>query len=480
VNLRDRAARWLEPAIYLANNRLSILGIALTTSSAITLVGSWFLDIVTGAPFHPYSGIIFFLILPAIFVLGLLLIPIGIFHRRWRLGPGGEARVNWPTFDLRRPLMRRVLGWVAGLTAINILLLGIASYRGVEYMDSANFCGQTCHTVMQPEFTAYQNSPHQRVACVACHIGPGADWFARSKVSGLRQVVAVVFHNYDRPIPVPVEQLRPARETCEQCHWPQMFTGDKLVIRTKYSDDEKNTPMTTVLLLKIGGYTGQGTVGIHGRHLDVQSRIQYVATNHRQTIPSVTYVDDSGKAVQFTSSAADVTPESMRTAERRTMDCVDCHNRPSHAFQLPEEAVDQALSEGRISRALPFIKKEAVEFLKAHYADRQAASREIAANLDEFYRKQYPDVVRDRRTDLEQAISQVQAIYARNVFPDMNVTWGTYPNNLGHTDFPGCFRCHDGNHTAADGRVITNDCSACHTLLAVDDPNPKILSDLEP
>jgi len=301
----------------------------------------------------------------------------------------------------------------------------------------------------------------------------------RSKLSGLRQVYAVTFHTYDTPIPSPVEQLRPARETCEQCHWPQRFTGDKLIVIRKYMDDEKNTPTFTVLLLKIGGRTWQGVAGIHGRHLSEQSRIQYIATDRqRQVIPSVAYVDDTGKQVQFTSTDSKATSSQLAAGEHRTMDCVDCHNRPTHAFQLPEHAVDDAMSQGRISADLPFIKKKAVDVLKIDYPNRETAEEKIRAGIDDFYRGSYPDVFRDKRPLVDVAVEQVQAIYLRNVFPEMKVTWGTYANNLGHMDFPGCFRCHDGNHTSADGRTIANDCDTCHTLLAVDDPNPKFLADL--
>jgi nitrate/TMAO reductase-like tetraheme cytochrome c subunit len=362
---------------------------------------------------------------------------------------------------------------------VNVIIFSVASYRGVEYMDSTKFCGQTCHTVMQPEFTAYSNSPHQRVACVECHIGPGASWFVRSKLSGVRQVFAVTFHTYDEPIPSPVHQLRPAIETCEECHWPQKFTGDKFIVRIKYSDDEKNTPLTTILVMKIGGRTWQGSVGIHGRHLDVKSRIQYVATDgHRQVIPSVKYLDDTGKNTEFLSTDTKPTPEQLAAGEQRTMDCVDCHNRPTHVFMLPDRAVDQAMAAGQINPGLPFIKKKATEVLRVVYPDRQAATQRIAASLNDFYRTSYPDVSRDKRAQIDAAIAQVQQIYLRNIFPDMKISWGTYPNNLGHEDFPGCFRCHDGSHSTPDGRTITNDCDACHTLLAVEESNPKVLADL--
>jgi len=479
MSLSERLGSWFRPAAYLGRNPLSLAGAILTTSSAVTLIAFWLVDIAIGGTIHPYVGLIFFLMLPGIFVIGLILMPIGVLLHRYQLVKAGELPVEYPKIDFSMPDIRKALGWVGGLTLANIIIFSVGSYRGVEYMDSVKFCGQTCHVVMQPEFTAYENSPHQRVECVQCHIGPGASWFVRSKLSGVRQVYAVTFHTYDRPIPVPVQNLRPARETCEQCHWPQNFTGNRLVVFRKFSEDEKNTELTTVLLLKIGGHTWDGAVGIHGRHLDTNSPIEYVSTDRqRQTIVQVSYADNSGKQVIYTSTDAKPTAQQIAAGEHRVMDCIDCHNRPTHTFQLPERALDQAMSQGRISPELPYIKKQAVEALKANYPDRDTAAREIASKLEDFYRKSYPDLYRDKHALLETSISQLQAIYLRNIFPAMNVGWGTYPNNLGHMDFPGCFRCHDGSHSTSDGRTIPNDCDTCHTMLAMEEQNPKVLADL--
>ena len=479
MSVIQRITSGFRLAAYLGRNPLTMLGAALTTSSALTLIGFWLFDIASGGTVHPYVGVIFFLILPGIFVIGLLMIPAGALWRRIRLARSGQLPAKYPPVDFSVPAIREVVGWVAGLTVANVLILSVASYRGVEYMDSAKFCGATCHTVMQPEFTAYQNSPHQRVDCVQCHIGPGASWFVHSKFSGLRQVYAVTFHTYERPIPTPVKQLRPSRDTCEQCHWPQQFTGNKLVVKRKFSDDEKNTELTTVLLLKIGGRTFDGAVGIHGRHLDTGSPIEYIATDgQRQTIAQVSYKERGGKQLVFNSSDVKATPAQLAAGEHRTMDCIDCHNRPAHRFQTPEGALDEAMERGSISAQLPFIKKQALELIKAKYADRDAAAQQIAAKLDAFYRSGYPDLYRDKRALVDSSIAQVQAVYLRNNFPAMNVGWGTYPNNLGHTDFPGCFRCHDGSHTTADGRSIPNDCDTCHSMLAMEEANPKILTDL--
>jgi hypothetical protein len=469
----------LQPVYFLGQNPVTLTGAVITTSTALTTIAFWFYDIFLPGPPHPYIGLLVYLILPGIFVLGLLLIPIGIWVRRRKLLGSGQLPAIYPAIDLTLPVVRHTLEWVGLATMVNLLIIGTASYRGVEYMDSTNFCGTTCHTVMAPEYAAYQNSPHSRVACVECHIGPGAGWFVRSKVSGLRQVVAVTFHTYSRPIPSPVKYLRPARETCEQCHWPQRFTGDKFLVNKSYKDDEKNTQQTDVLLLKVGGRTWQGSVGIHGHHLADNAKIRYISTDpERQTIPVVDYTDDQGKTTEFISSDSKPTKQQLDKGEHRTMDCVDCHNRPTHTFELPENAVDKQMSLGRISPELPFIKKKAVEVLKVDYPTRDVAKQRILDELNNFYRTNYPQIYQTRRTLVQQAGDEIAAIYLRNIFPDMHVTWGVHPNNLGHNDSPGCFRCHDGSHTSADGQTITNDCSACHEVLAAGEENPKVLSDL--
>ncbi len=474
-----RLRLWLRPIFFLSQNALSLVGVMLTTSSAVTLIAFWFYYVLLPGPPHPYIGILIFLTLPAFFVLGLLLIPAGIWLRRRALLARGETIREYPQVNFGHAVVRRGFWFLAAATAVNFVLLGTASYKGVSYMDSTEFCGETCHTVMTPEFTAYQNSPHSRVECVACHIGAGASWFVRSKLSGTRQVFAVAFHTYSRPIPSPVKYLRPARETCEQCHWPQRFTGDKFLVRSKFQDDEKNTRQTSVLVLKIGGVTWQGRTGIHGRHLEAASRIRYISIDaERQVIPVVYYLNDQGKTVVYTSTDVKATPAQLDKGEHRDMDCVDCHNRPTHTFEMPESAVDTQMATGQVSPELPYIKKEAVELLKADYPDRDTAQLRIVAGVSDFYRAKYPELYAKRRTIIQQSAEEVAAIYARNVFPAMRITWGVHPNNLGHTDFPGCFRCHDGSHTSADGQTIPNDCSTCHNLLAVDDANPKILEDL--
>jgi hypothetical protein len=470
--------RWTRPLFYLGQNSVSMAGAVLTTSSAVTLILFWAREAFSQRPTHAYAGILFFLVLPTLFVFGLLLIPAGILWRRRRLRGRGELPEEYPRIDLRQATVQSTIALVGVATLANIGILGTASYRGVEYMDSTEFCGTACHKVMAPEYSAFVDSPHSRVGCVQCHIGPGASWFVRSKLSGTRQLFAVALETYSRPIKSPVKHLRPARETCEQCHWPQKFHGDKFLVRTKFADDEANTPSTTVLVLKVGGDSGRHSVGIHGAHMDSRRQIAYVATDdRRQVIPQITVTED-GKTTQYDSTDVHPTPSQLAAGERRQMDCMDCHNRPTHAFELPERALDRALAEGRVSKDLPYIKKKGIEVLRAEYPDRETAARRIAEGLGEFYRTSYPAAYQQHRAAVETAIGEVQAIYGRNVFPHMKVAWGTYPNNIGHEDFLGCFRCHDDSHKRPDGRAITQDCNACHTILAQDESNPKVLADL--
>ncbi len=476
---QNTARDWARLIYYLSQNIISFLGVVLTTSSAVTMIAFWIYEITQRTPANPYLGIIIFLILPGLFVFGLVLIPAGILLRRRKLQAAGELPSEYPEIDLKVPMVRSSFLFIAVATLLNLLIFGFASYKGVSYMDTTTFCGQTCHTVMQPEFSAYQNSPHARVACVECHIGPGAGWFVRSKISGLRQVYAVTFKTYSRPIPSPVKYLRPARETCEHCHWPQRFSGDKFIVRTNFKDDEKNTPTTTALLMKIGGHNWQGAVGIHGRHLDEGSRIHYIATDERrQVIPVVYYTDDKGKTIEYVSTDIKVSKEQLEKGEQRSMDCIDCHNRPTHAFELPENAVDLRMSRGLISTELPYMRKKAVELLKVEYPDRETAEKKIVEGITNFYRTSYPEIYNTKRALIEQSADNTAKIYLRNIFPEMKMTWGVHPNNLGHNDFPGCFRCHDGSHTSADGQTISNDCSACHNLLADHEENPKVLKEL--
>jgi len=454
----------------LTRHWLSLTGAALVTTAGIS-----FLFVlpqqIRGHVSNPYIGIIIFLILPIIFFTGLALIAVGIYLSKRRIRHGLAAT----TFD-RKAALRR-FAWLLGITTLLNILIGTQlTYRAVEHMETPQFCGATCHT-MAPEFAAYQNSPHSRVECVECHVAPGAAGWVSSKINGARQLIETAFDSYRRPIPSAIESNRlvPARETCENCHWPHRFGGVRLRVFSQYADDEANTRSQTVLLMLVGG---DKFPGIHGAHFGPGVHIRFAATEPtRQTIPWVEYRNtDTGEARTFT--ASDPPAGSAQAFPQYEMQCVDCHNRPTHTFDLPERAMDKALAGGEIPVTLPFIKKKGVELLKVNYGSSREAADKLPAGLVSFYQQQQPEVYARRAKDIAQAANAVLAIYNRNVFPDLKVTWGTYPNNLGHTDFPGCFRCHDGSHAAPDGNTITQDCNTCHEPLATEETSPKILETL--
>ena len=462
----------LSPLVHLSNNWISLIGVVVVTTATVF----WLFLLPTtmrGDVHNPYNGILAFLLLPALFFLGLILIPLGIYRQNKGERRRGLYPASFPPLNLKNLEFRRLLTFVAVTTFANIVIASQLAYGAVSYMETVSFCGQTCHTVMQPEFTAYQSSPHSRVECVQCHIGPGESWFVRSKLSGIRQVFAVMFHTYETPIPTPVHNLRPARETCEACHWPQKYGEDRLRIINKFGDDEPNSLTKTVLLIKIGG--GNNGIGIHGTHLGQGVHIRYGHSDpQRQTILWIEYDGPGGKTVYRAEGA----PADGKGLSIREMDCIDCHNRPSHSYKLPERAVDEAMFAGDLSATLPFAHKKGVEILKKEYASREAAAARIPAAFEAFYSQTYPDVYRGRQAEVAKSARNLLAIYNRNVFPAMKVTWGSYPNNIGHTDFPGCFRCHDDSHASADGRKVTQDCGACHNLLAMEEAAPKVLTDL--
>jgi hypothetical protein len=457
------------PLARLSNNPISLVGVVFVTTASVLWL--FLLPVfLRGQVPHPYMGILLFLMLPGLFFGGLVLIPLGIwlrYRRERRKGPVAWTEpARWNMADVRR-----IAAFVGVTTIANLVIGSQLSYRAVAYMDSVTFCGLTCHKIMIPEFTAYQQSPHSRVDCVNCHIGPGASWFVKSKLSGVNQVFNYVLNTYPRPIPVPVESLRPARETCEACHWPERFSGDRLRVLTGFGDDDKNSPTKTVLLMHVGG--GNGGIGIHGRHVGVGVQIEYASDPSRQNIAWVRHTGADGKVTEYRS--ADAKPGVENKLEHRVMDCIDCHNRPSHNYELPERAVNEAMAKGLIPQSLPFIHKAGLEIIKRPWKSKEEALSGIPVAVAGYYKQNYPDAA---AADVKRAGEALALVWDRNVYPELRINWGTYPNNLGHVDFPGCFRCHDGSHTSASGDTISQDCETCHHVLAVEEPAPKILSDL--
>lgn len=465
---------WLQPFFFLGENPISMVGAGLTSASAMTLVGFWVMYLLGQGVTNPYAGIILFLILPALFIIGLLIIPIGI-YQRWRMMKAtGMLPATYPKIDLGNPVLRHWVEFIILTTAVNFMIIVVASYRGVAYMDTPQFCGLSCHQVMVPEYTAYQIGPHNHVECVACHIGSGADAFVKAKVDGTLQLIDFVLGTYPRPIHAPVAGLRPARVICEQCHNPAMFLGEKLIIKTSFGDDEDNPMTKTILVMHLGGRDALSKyTGIHGVHL---GHIEYIATDaDRQNIPWVSRRNPDGTTTVYVSSGI----TGPVKGEKRLMDCIDCHNRVTHGFQTAEDALDHAMTVGIISTSLPYVHKQGLQLLNGDYSSHAEATAQIKSKLEDYYKANYPKVYAAQLPLIDQAASGLATIYKQNVFPDMKVTWGTHPDNLGHNSYPGCFRCHDGNHTSQDGKeVIPQDCSTCHNLLTPNEVSTKLMTDL--
>jgi nitrate/TMAO reductase-like tetraheme cytochrome c subunit len=451
----------------LFRNPISLIGGALALVALANILFLFLIDLTSEHP-APYIGILAYMVGPAILITGLALIPFGIWYdhrKRKALLPGEQNR--YLKIDFSDPNQRGALAFFGSFLIVFMLMSVMGSYRAYEFTDSVQFCGQLCHSVMAPEFIAYQLSPHARVACVECHVGAGATWYVKSKLSGARQVFATAFNTYPRPIPTPVHNLRPAQETCEQCHWPKKFYGAQLKSFTHFASDEKNTIRQIKLLIKTGGgdpATG-APEGIHW-HMNIANEITYVATDEqRQTIAYIHVKDMQGRVTEYFAKDSKLGPEQVRTMDRHRMDCVDCHNRPTHIYVPPDLAVDQSLLARRLDTSLPFVKQQAVAALSAKYDTTSQATEGIAKTLHDFYASKYPDLSRSKELEIRNAIDEVQAIYRRTTFPEMKLNWQTHPNNLGHFYSAGCFRCHDGQHVSQDGKVISKDCDTCHTVM---------------
>jgi len=447
-------------------NMMSLAGAFLAILSFGLIVFLFILEAL-GDHSKPYMGIIAFVILPVFLIAGLILIAIGVIREHKKEKAGTAVEKKFPKIDLNDDKQRRAFTYVSVITVSLILLSAFGSFKAYEYTESDEFCGTLCHKVMEPEYTAYLSSPHARVGCVQCHIGSGAGWFVKSKLSGSYQVYSVLFNKYSRPIPTPIQNLRPARETCERCHWPQHFYSEKKHINTYFLSDEENTRQVTTMLMKIGGGSDETgiTEGIHW-HMNIANQITYAATDSsRMEIPWVKSRSKDGKETIYKMEDFDFTGFNIESRDKRTMDCMDCHNRPSHIYHPPMQSINNLMARNIIDTTLPYIKSIAVQALEGSYTTKETALDSIRITIEDFYRENYPDLLQSKKESINNTVKQTRQIYSRNYFPYMNVSWKKFPDQIGHMYAPGCFRCHDGKHFSDQGKVISNDCSICHTII---------------
>lgn len=456
------------------NNWLSLIGAVIAIIS-LFMIGFLFVVSVFLNEGSYYLGLFTYIILPVFLIIGLILIPIGLVRkikrdRKHKVTPGRK----WPAVDINNPKHRRAAIIFGTGSILFLLLSAIGSYEAFHYTESVEFCGKICHKVMKPEYVAYQNSTHARVACVTCHVGPGADWYVRSKMSGLYQVYAVTTGNYPKPIPTPITNLRPARETCEQCHWPEKFYSRQLITKKHYLANEENSEWDILLNMKIGPELSALGLkeGIHW-HISPDVRVEYMPVSaKRDTIRWIKYTNlKTNKVTIYRNKKHNEKLPDTAEHQIRVMDCMDCHNRPSHDYRDPVDFIDDALTRGSISKELPDIKFVSMDILNKEFSSTDSAMKFIEAEVLTYYEFMYPEILDTNSSAINQAIGTMQEEFKKNIFPEMKVRWDVYPNHLGHIESNGCHRCHTDNHVSASGKTISRDCNLCHNILGQGSPD---------
>lgn len=439
-------------------NWVTLAGVVLAIGSFFAFLLLFAMDLLGRDQGNPYLGILTYVVAPIFLIGGLILIFGGAWWQRRHIAKNPDAPATRFAIDLSKPQQRWRLFWFGLGTLTFLLCTALGSYQTYHYTESVQFCGQVCHTAMEPEFVRYQHGAHARVACVECHVGSGAASYVKSKFNGAHQLYGVIFNDYHRPVEAPVRNLRPAQETCERCHWPEKFSGSLERVYHRFLTDDKNSPYSIRVLMHVGGGapTNGPSGGIHW-HMNVANKVEYLATDpQRQKIPWVRVTRRDGQVTVY--RAKDYKGE-PNPAELRRMDCIDCHNRPAHAYRTPNDAVDEALYLNRVDRNLPSVKRTMVELLTKPYASKAEARQSFEKGLREKYQNQ---------AGVDAAIAETTSIYEQNFFPDMKADWSSYPDNKGHKNSAGCFRCHDNNHvsTTSDQKMPASDCNTCHTILS--------------
>ncbi|NOY82014.1 MAG: cytochrome C [Kiritimatiellaeota bacterium] len=445
-------------------NRITYMGVIIFLIFTVVEICLFILDFLEKGK-NLYLGLVMYALLPGVIFFGILLIPAGVFWKKRRIRREfPDVELGRFRIDLSLPHHRNALLVFIIAFSVLIFISLVGSYKAFQYSESVKFCGALCHEVMNPEYTAYRQSPHGKVKCVDCHIGPGAEWYVRSKLSGMRQVFRTLTRTYDRPIQTPVKNLRPAEATCKQCHWPGKYFSTMDFSRSYFSGDDSWPPWHIRLLLRVGSGKDQ-SYGVHA-HMNIQNAITYAAEDKkRQNITWVKSVAEDGKETIYVSPDSiwkDKTPPADRL---RTMDCIDCHNRPTHQFLAPYRLINKAMQLGDIDPSIPMIKEKAMEAMSKEYKTAKEATASIKKDLEEYYRTKQATYYAANPEKVEKAIQTVVGLFSTNMFPDMKVRWDTHPDNIGHMVSKGCFRCHDGEHKSRDGKVITHSCNACHLIV---------------
>jgi len=451
-----------------SKNWLSIIGAIIASINLAIIIVLFIISSVFDKG-NTNLGLFIYVILPGFLVLGMLLIPIGMFFERKRIRKNVDPeKPRLPRIDLNDPRHRNAFVLFTVVSIILLFLSTLGSFEAYHLTESVEFCGTLCHKVMEPEYVAYQNSPHANVTCVECHVGTGASWYIKSKLSGLHQVYAVIAGDFPRPIETPLHDLRPARETCEKCHWPQKFYARSLQTNKYFLADSANTEWDIILQMKTGPeYSGLGLKeGIHW-HINPDIRIEYISeSDKRENIAYVQYTNKvTGEVTIYKDELNTMDDSLMAAAEIRTMDCIDCHNRPSHNYKSPTVYFDKILLTGEVAKNIPLIKQVAMGILKQTFTDKETAFASIKDSITNYYKTMLPEFYSANTEVINSSIRNIQKAFSQNTFPAMKVTYDVYPEHIGHLETNGCFRCHNDSFKSDKGRVISKDCNLCHTII---------------
>lgn len=469
-----------KPRRHLLRNPISLLGgvfISAGVGSLTFILMSQAFDIET----NPYTGMLVFTALPALLMLGLILVPAGMLWQARRQAAAarrGEGAPPALQLDFGNPQHLRTILMFATFTAIIAGVMGATGYRTIEFMDSPAFCGRLCHTVMEPQYASYKQSAHAEVPCTSCHIGPGASWYVKSKLGGMWQMYATLTNRFPRPVPAPVKNLRPARATCEGCHWREQAHGMFLRVYRAYLPDEENTLHVRALAFRVGtgGSLFEEAGGVHWH---TSAKLRYRSADEERQVIARVVVEKEGGNEEWVNPDL---PADQQLQSERLMDCIDCHNRAAHKIPAPDKLIDDALTAGRMDTSLPYLKREALRLMGIH--DTAVADPVISAadwkqpdwfdQLRQFYKANYPDVAATKDASISAAIDELKRISTIVYYPDMYTSWLTYADNRGHAiggldPNTGCFRCHAKlvsltTGVQLPGGVGGSGCLTCHDL----------------
>lgn len=457
----------------ITRSKMALAGGAITSVLLPMLFVTVTLDLI-GWVENPYFSFLLYLALTPLLFIAIILTAVGIFRSRGERSYSLESFKEHLTTPERYRKIRRHAYSYTILASLFLFFLGVVAVSSQRYSASVSFCANFCHKVMAPTYITYKNSPHSQVPCVACHAGKNSPRLARKQLTGLQQLYVALTDSYSRPLKTPANHLRPSRETCEQCHWPDKFHGHRLRMIDKFLPDEANTHVQSALLMKIGsgGQLGRVAQGIHW-HTSKDHRVYYETVDEeRREITRITLISSHESPVVYVRKGD---PAPLSGSRKRLLDCIDCHNRPTHFLLSPDSALDDKLLTGQIPPDLPYVKRVALAAITRDYSNNRAAHEGIAAEMRQWYAVNFPGLVEKQQKLLDQAVQGTQQAYSENIFPDMKVRWDTYPDFIGHRENSGCFRCHDGSFKSSDGATISHDCNLCHLILAKNVPIEQVM-----